>query len=123
MIELHRALFGAVFLYTFICAIWGIILAVRLKPISPAFRGSLRLAEALILVEAIVGVIVFISGQRPQQGLHFLYGAVILLAIPAGEALGGQWWDGRRESFVTAIGCLLAGALAVRAAMTGGLLG
>ncbi len=122
-VELHRALFGTIVLYTLICMVWGFGLAVRRHPNSASYRGALRLAELLILVEVIIGALTFLSGKRPPDSLHFVYGIVILLAIPAGEAFGGQWWNGRREPLVTAIGCLLASALAVRAAMTGGLIG
>ena len=123
LVELHRALFGAVVLYALVCMVWGFGLAVRRRPNSASYRGALRLAELLILAEVIIGALTFLSGKRPPDGLHFVYGIVILLVIPAGEAFGGQWWNGRKESLVTAVGCLLAGALAVRAAMTGGLIG
>lgn len=120
MVSLHANLFLAVVIYLLFCTVWGFGLAIRGRPISSSFRGSLRIAEGLIVVQVIVGAIVFLSGApHPKVGLHFLYGLVILLALPAAETLGPQWWQGRRETLVIAVGCLLAGGLAVRAAMTG----
>ena len=121
MVNLHRTLFAAVALYLLICAVWGFVLAIMRRPIGPSFRGSLRIAEGLILVQVVVGAIVFLSGApRPKISLHYLYGLVILLALPAVETLGPQWWKGRRETLVIAVGCLFAFGLSVRAAMTGG---
>lgn len=121
MVSLHGTLFAAVALYLLICAVWGFVLAIMRHPIGPSYRGSLRIAEGLILAQVVVGAIVFLSGApRPRIGLHYLYGLVILLALPAAETLGPQWWKGRRETLVVAVGCLFAFGLSVRAAMTGG---
>jgi heme A synthase len=120
MVNLHGTLFAAVALYLLICAVWGFVLAIMRRPIGPSYRGSLRIAEGLVLVQVVVGAIVFLSGApRPKIGLHYLYGLVILLALPAAETLGPQWWKGRRETLVIAVGCLFAFGLSVRAAMTG----
>lgn len=121
MVSLHGTLFIAVALYLLICAIWGFVLAIMRRPVGPAYRGSLRIAEGLIVVQVIVGALVFATGKRPPIGLHYLYGLVILLALPAAETLGPQWWKGRRETLVIAVGCLFAVGLSVRAAMTGGI--
>jgi hypothetical protein len=80
------------------------------------------LAVGLLAVQTVAGLAVLATGGRPQQGIHYLYGVVILLALPAGEILGQQWWNGRRETLVVAITCLFAFGVAIRAAMTGGAL-
>jgi hypothetical protein len=120
MVALHVSLFLAVAIYLLICTVWGAILAVMRRPIGPSFRGSLRIAEGLILVQVVVGAVVFLSGApHPKIALHYLYGLVILLALPAAETLAPQWWKGRHETLVITIGCLFAFGLSVRAAMTG----
>jgi heme A synthase len=120
VVNLHGSLFIAVALYLLICAIWGFVLAVLRRPIGPSFRGSLRIAEGLILAQVVVGAIVFLSGApRPPSPLHYLYGLVIVLALPAAETLAPQWWKGRHQTLVVAVGCLFAFGLSVRAAMTG----
>ncbi|HEY8742710.1 MAG TPA: hypothetical protein VIU62_06405, partial [Chloroflexota bacterium] len=120
VVSLHRTLFGAVALYLLICTVWGFVLAIMRRPVGPAYRGSLRIAEGLILVQVVVGALVFLSGApRPKIGLHYLYGLVIVLTLPAAETLSPQWWKGRHETLVIAVGCLLAFGLSVRAAMTG----
>jgi heme A synthase len=120
MVNLHGSLFIAVALYLLICVIWGFVLAIMRRPIGPSFRGSLRIAEGLILAQVVIGAIVFVSGApRPEVGLHYLYGLVLVLALPAAETLAPQWWKGRHQTLVIAVGCLFAFGLAVRAAMTG----
>ncbi|MGI8915321.1 MAG: hypothetical protein ACR2JY_16315 [Chloroflexota bacterium] len=121
MVALHMSLFLAVAIYLLICTVWGFVLTIMRRPIGPSYRGSLRIAEGLILVQVIIGAIVFLSGApHPKVVLHYLYGLVILLALPAAETLAPQWGKGRHETLAVAIGCLLAFGLAVRAAMTGG---
>lgn len=119
MVNLHGTLFLAVAIYLLICALWGVVLAATHRPISPSYRGSLRLAELLILAQVVVGIIVFFMQQQHVFSLHYLYGLVIILALPAAEMLGVQWWKGRRETWVVALACLFAFGLAIRAAMTG----
>ncbi|GEM_PF-1020971 len=119
LVSVHRTLFLAVALYLLICFIWGLLLVIRRRPISASYRGSLRLGEILIAVQAVVGLIVLLMGTRPKTWLHLAYGLVIVLALPAAETFGPQWWKGRRETLVVALGCLFAFGLAVRAAMTG----
>ena len=119
MVNLHGTLFIAVALYLLICALWGLGLAIGRREISPSYRGSLRIAEALIVAQVLAGVVVFFTAPHPKIVLHYLYGLVILLALPAAESLGTQWWKGRRETLVVALGCLFAFGLAIRAAMTG----
>jgi hypothetical protein len=119
MVSLHHTLFVAAALYLFICLLWGLALVVGRRPISPAYRGTLRLAEGLLLAQAVVGLLVFFTVRHPAQVLHLAYGLVILLALPAAETFGPQWWKGRRETLVVTLGCLFALGLAVRAAMTG----
>jgi len=122
MVSLHGTLFLAVAIYLLVCALWGIGLALFQRPISPSYRGTLRLGELLILAQVVVGAIVFASGKRPSIELHYLYGLVILLALPAAETFAPRWGKGRRETWVVALGCLFAFGLSVRAAMTGGVL-
>ena len=119
MVSLHGTLFLAVSLYLLICTVWGVALAATHRPISASYRGSLRLAELLILAQVIIGIIVFFLQQQHVFSLHYLYGLVIILALPAAESFGVQWWKGRRETWVVAIACLFCFGLAIRAAMTG----
>ena len=120
-LALHGTVFLTTAIYVFVCFLWGLVLAIRKQPISPSYRGALRLAVLVILAEDLLGLILFfLFGQHPETPLHWLYGIVIALALPAGESLGQQWWKGRRQTLVVAIACLFAFGLAIRASMTGG---
>ena len=119
-LALHGTIFLTTAIYVFVCFLWGLVLAVRKQPISPSYRGALRLAVLVILAEDVLGVILFLFGARPATPLHWLYGLVIAFALPLGESFGQQWWKGRRQTLVVALACLFAVGLAIRASMTGG---
>ena len=75
MIELHGRIAIALVLYYAAVGIWGVVLAVRHAPLSPGYRGALIIGVGLGVVQAALGLALVISGLRPLDNLHFLYGA------------------------------------------------
>jgi hypothetical protein len=77
----------------------------------------LALAQTVVIAQAAIGLLLLSSHHRAMDKLHYLYGGVALLAVlsPWLYAPGDQ--RGRLAWFTGAT--LLAGALAVRAYMTG----
>jgi len=52
---------------------------------------SLRIAIGIVVgLEAMLGVILFATGQRPAEGLHLLYGLAILGVIPLAASLTAE---------------------------------
>lgn len=49
----------------------------RAQP-SRRFWGLLRVAQGLVLAEAILGGVLLLEGRRPSDGLHYLYGLLPL---------------------------------------------
>lgn len=80
--QLHAALANTVILYLVICGLWSFFNAFR-GGISGSLAGALVIAEGLILVQGLLGVVSLLLGYRAaQQGLHFLYGLTTALALP-----------------------------------------
>lgn len=51
------------------------------------FWGIIYIAEILYIVEAATGVLRWIGGAAPAEGIHWLYGITTVVALPAYLAL------------------------------------
>jgi len=82
------------------------------------FRILLTITAALGLIQAIVGGLLWLNGARPGDGLHFVYGAIVLLAIPVAYVYSDQA-QVRRDIIIMVIAVLAVIGAAIRALMTG----
>jgi hypothetical protein len=84
----------------------------------PAVRTCLRVAIAAIALEVVVGIVLVATGSRPQQSLHWLYGAATLLTLPLAIFVGRRL-GGRDERVWLAGGAVLTVLFVLRALATG----
>jgi hypothetical protein len=120
----------------------------RVQP-SPAFWIVLRIGQATILLQVLLGALLLVLGHQPGDDLHILYGVLPLvvsflaeqLRIGSADAiLAGRGYDSsadvgalpeseqrivvlsivRREMGVMTVACFVVVALALRAATTSG---
>ena len=82
------------------------------------FRILLTITAALGLIQAIVGGLMWLNGARPGDGLHFVYGGIVLLAIPVAYVYSDQA-QVRRDIIIMVIAVLAVIGAAIRALMTG----
>ncbi len=118
MVHAHQGLSRAVVLLGIVGALWGAWCIFRRAP-SPGFRVYVRLSAAVIAVQAALGIALAVSGHRPQDSLHFIYGPALLLALPAAMLIGTRS-DERVEHLALLGGCVAVVLLGARAIMTGG---
>lgn len=95
------------------------------QPSSPSaplvkriFRWLLVATAILGALQAVVGGLIFLSGARPGDPLHFVYGGIVLLAIPIAYAYSDQKRT-RRDIIIMVIAAVAIIGAAVRALMTG----
>jgi heme A synthase len=120
LVQIHARLANTVLLYSLVLGIWGLIRFFRKQPIDSSFWGALVLAEGLILVQGILGVILWSLGLRPSRGaVHILYGVVSVLSLPA-VYVYTKGRDNRREMLLYGVVLLFLVAIAIRAMATGG---
>ncbi|HET9014963.1 MAG TPA: hypothetical protein VFN57_05165 [Thermomicrobiaceae bacterium] len=117
MLQLHQSVAAAIALYMLILGIWGLVAAAR-SGVTPSYRGSLAVAEVLTLVEAAIGGLLLVAGDRPGDPLHFLYGALVPLGIPA-TYIFAHTRSPRRAALLYGIATLFIVGLTIRAIMTG----
>ena len=84
------------------------------------FRSALYITGYLALFQAILGGILVLMGGRPTDQLHYVYGLVVLLAVPVASVYAtGKREHARRDLIIFVIAALIVAAAAVRAFMTG----
>ena len=107
-----------------VAAIWGFVLFFMKKPMNRPWRISLIVAAVIAALQAVLGIGLVLLGQKPGTGtglfyLHYVYGAIVVLAIPIAitYATGGK--NQRRDILIFSIAALVLVAAAIRALMTG----
>jgi heme A synthase len=69
-----------------VVAAWGAIAWLRSEP-SVWFWYLLRVAQATVVVQVAVGLWLLISGNMPEDELHYLYGVAILAVTMVSEGM------------------------------------
>lgn len=82
------------------------------------FRTLLKVTAGIGLLQAFWGMLLFLFGARPADQLHFVYGGIVLLAIPVAYVYSDQK-DVRRDIIIMTIAAVAIIGAAVRAVMTG----
>jgi hypothetical protein len=115
--EIHTSLATTCILYAFILAAWGIWRYLRKEGLNGSYWGALVIGEGLFLAQGLIGVTLWLSGLRPAQLLHILYGVVSVLTIPA-VFIFTQGRDSRKEMGVYGVALLFLFGIALRAVST-----
>lgn len=79
-----------------------------------ALRGGSSLVEwfrramlALIGIQVAIGAVVYLTGHRPHEELHLLYGLLLLGVLPLGSSFAEEAPPGPRAWVLTGAGVLL----------------
>jgi len=119
MVSVHVALGVAAVVVCFGAAVVGLVAYRRKSGAGPLVAHALALAQTLLIAQAGVGLLLLSDDRRAPDRLHYTYGGLAL-----GVALSPWFYapgEGPRRLLWFAGTTFLAGALAVRAFMTGGL--
>lgn len=123
MSTFHRYLGIAIVLAFVAIALFGVVLRVARREEAPkAFWALQHYTENVLVVQVVLGVILFLTGRRvvggPLVWLHYLYGSLFpLIAIVGGRIAGLRREE--REYVGLAWGAFFAFGLTSRALMTG----
>ncbi len=86
MTDIHVAVGIVLLALNGLAAAWGGIAYLRGIP-SVSYWYVLRAAQASIVVQAVIGVILLARGTRPPDDLHYLYGIAPLAVMLVSEAM------------------------------------
>jgi hypothetical protein len=117
--DVHRSFGTALFLFTSISGVWGLVMYFRRSPMTGTYWGILAALELLCIGQAIVGVVLLLGGQAPARVVHLLYGITAAVSLPGYFALT-RGRDDRGATLGYALLCLFLLGVALRAAGTAG---
>jgi hypothetical protein len=106
-----------------ITGIWGLVLFFQKKQIiNQPWKIALIVTAIVGLIQGLLGVGLLLLGQKPGGGtglyyLHYVYGAIVIFAIPVAYTYIGK--DVRRAILILSIAAFIIAAAAARAMMTG----
>lgn len=101
MFVAHQGLSRASLIFTALVGLWSLYHALRNEPLSGQLQGALALCEMLILAQVLTGIALAAGSgwSLPRPFLHFLYGAVSLIALPAMYAYASPRADPRALTY------------------------
>ncbi len=107
-----------------ISGIWGLVLFFTKKTFNRPWRTALIITAIVAALQALLGIILVLLGQRPGTGtglyyLHYVYGAIVVLAIPVAVTYATGRKNQRRDILIFSIASLILVAAALRALTTG----
>lgn len=115
----HARLAITVTLYFLAMMIWAFWLFLRKRESDPNFRGAFLISEILILIQAGLGLVLWLGHLSPAGGsMHVLYGAIGALGLPAIYVYTKDR-PSRYEMLVYAVAYFLLAVILVRSRMTG----
>jgi hypothetical protein len=113
----HEILAEATVLVVSVALAWTFILAVKGHSGGRAYDRLQAAVVGLVLLAAVAGAVLFLSGARPTDSLHLLYGGVAILLIPfARSFLGGAT---RRDTVILLVAVVTLGGVLFRLFATG----
>jgi heme A synthase len=118
MTELHSRLALTAIFFAFAMGAWAAFLFFRGKGVGSSYWGALAIGELLMIAQGVLGILMALTGLRPPDLLHFLYGVLVALAWP-GTYVYTNARQGRSEAGIYAIVSFFIFGLAIRALMTG----
>ncbi len=150
MATVHLVVGSALIVLNLAAGIFGAWRWYRVDP-SPFFWRLLRVGQAFIVAQVLLGALLLALGRKPDQSLHILYGVLPLVVafvaeqlriVSADAVLSSRGYASahdvgalpedeqrvvvlsivRREMGVMALSCFVVVALALRAATTSGAL-
>jgi hypothetical protein len=117
MLDAHMWLAVGVILAALLAAAWGGLAYWRRSNPGPVLANLLTLVQTLLVAQVALGLLLLSDDKRAPDDLHYAYGTFALLAVLAPWLYAPR--DPRRRLLWFAGATLLAGALAIRAYMTG----
>ena len=120
LVTIHGRLSTTIFLYVLLMALWGFWRFFRKQGIASNYWGALVIAEIIILVQGLLGIILWATAHTPARGgIHILYGVVSLLTLPA-VYLFTKGHEERRDLLVYSAALLFLVGISMRSISTGG---
>ena len=115
--QIHGQLATSIMIFAGLAALWGLVSYLRGRGVEGNFWGILTVGELLFVAQIVLGTLLWLNEARPARGVHLLYGAVTVLAIPAYFTIS-KGRDDRTATVAYTMICIFLVGIAARASMT-----
>jgi hypothetical protein len=117
VLAVHEALYTTLMLLSLGLTVWALFFIATGRAVDGAFRSTYVLTIGASVIQALVGLLMYLDGYRPGQVFHYLYGISLIVFTGAGYAFATRG-DGRREPLIFGIASAAAFGLILRAVAT-----
>jgi heme A synthase len=118
ILDFHTSFSRVVVIYSGVIGAWGLFLFLRSANPSPGYLGALVIAEGVAVLQGIVGLVTRTQTSGPHDGLHYLYGVILVLTLPTAYFLSGGGTQ-RRDSLIFGLAGLFMLGIGIRGITTG----
>lgn len=116
--QIHASIATSVIIFNLVLGVWGFLKYLRGQGMDGNFWGAIWLSPVLGLIQLVVGLIlVFMGLGAAVRAVHYLYGALVVLSVPAAFAFT-KGRDDRGAVLIYAATLLLVAVFGERAQMT-----
>ena len=119
ILGMHRQLATVLVLYFVLVGLWGLWNGIRNVGPTPGLRGGLVIAEIAAVAQGLFGVLLFLFYRAPQDSLHLLYGAAMIVAMPLAATYTRDRAP-RGQAVALGFAALFTAGLAIRGITTAG---
>ncbi len=121
LVFVHERLSITVLLFLLALGFWSLWQFLRGEGMSGSLWGALVIGEGLILLEGLLGVVLYLAGLRPgRPAIHILYGIFLAVALPGAFSFS-RGRSARGEALIFALVALFLAGVTIRARITGGI--
>jgi heme A synthase len=99
-------------------ALWGLGAALFRRSVGGTYRAVYALSAMLFVLQALIGVTMVLTGLRPGDTLHYLYGILPMVTL-SGAFVYSRKSSARREAVIFGVVALFTFGLVIRAWMSG----
>ena len=117
--RLHDGLANTILIYSLIMAVWSFWIYIRRHDLTPQYWGALAIIALVVVVQAGIGVVMLLQDRAAMRGVHYLYGTLGVITLPAVFA----FTRGRstyREALFYGLTLLFLSGVVLRATITAG---
>ena len=117
--RLHDGLANTILIYSLIVAAWSFWIYIRRRDLTPQYWGALAIVALIFVLQAAIGVVMLFQGRIAIRGVHYLYGVLGVITLPAVFA----FTRGRstyREALFYGLTLLFLSGVVLRATITAG---
>lgn len=79
---MHDRVATTVMLYMFAVGLWGLFSYVRGETLGGSVAGALAIGQGLVVIQALLGAVLYVDGARATTFVHYLYGVTAVLVLP-----------------------------------------